>query len=242
MSAMVRQSRYLLMVATGCALIAMLGWGAVAQAADLDDAFAAPGTDVGTVTWIDEWRHRQASEEYRLQECLDDLAACDADWLTWRKVVLEGQSLPREAQIALANAFGNRVRYVSAQRMPARRIASVAEALAGLHYRCLDVAAMKVDLLTRLGWDPADLRLAVVQEAGYADDHAVAVVRHEGRVVILDHAAPPRSAGSLEREGRTYRLAATIHPETWSVRAFAPLEKRAAARASRLAATLNDGE
>jgi predicted transglutaminase-like cysteine proteinase len=98
--------------------------------------------------------------------------------------------LGAKARIEAVNAYVNRrVSFVDDRRQfgTADRWSAPAETLGSGRGDCEDYAIAKMALLRRAGFAPQDLYLVVLKDLVRRADHAVLVVRSEGRFLVLDN-------------------------------------------------------
>lgn len=121
----------------------------------------------------------------RVRESLEATALGEAD-----KVAHSLRRLDRYDAILAANAFVNsKVAFVSddhAHGSPDRWSAA-AETLRRGTGDCEDYAIAKLQLLRAAGFDAADLHFVILKDLARRADHAVLVVRHEDRFLVLDN-------------------------------------------------------
>jgi predicted transglutaminase-like cysteine proteinase len=107
-----------------------------------------------------------------------------------RQVPVGDQANGQLAKVALVNSWVNRhISFVSDIRSSgqADRWSGAAETLGRGQGDCEDYAITKLQLLKALGFSADDLYLSVVRDLVRRADHAVLVVRVEGRFFVLDN-------------------------------------------------------
>lgn len=109
------------------------------------------------------------------------------------------------ARIEAVNAYVNaRVRFVDDSRQygVADRWSSASDTLARGRGDCEDYALTKMAMLRRAGFADKDLYLVVLKDLVRRADHAVLVVRSEGRFLVLDNASDRLLDSAMIRDYR----------------------------------------
>jgi predicted transglutaminase-like cysteine proteinase len=108
----------------------------------------------------------------------------------WAQLIRAQRGLAQADQIAAVNIWVN-ARIAFADDIKAQGVAdqwaSAAQSLTRGRGDCEDYAIAKMQLLTTLGVDPSDIYLVIARDLVRQADHAVLVVRSEGRLVVLDN-------------------------------------------------------
>lgn len=108
----------------------------------------------------------------------------------WRPLVSDLRSAARLDQIERVNLWVNdRVAFTDDSDRQGRsdRWSRASDTLARGRGDCEDYAIAKMQLLRALGFADEDLYLTLVRDLVRRADHAVLVVRHEGRFLVLDN-------------------------------------------------------
>jgi len=108
----------------------------------------------------------------------------------WAPVIRENRSQQRAEQVAAINSWVNaRIRFVDdrARYGRADHWASAAQSLSSRQGDCEDYAIAKMQMLKALGMPDEDLYFVIARDLVRQADHALLVVRLDGKLVALDN-------------------------------------------------------
>lgn len=152
------------------------------------DVFGTVALNVGRTRYDERWQHAMANTDS------DALGRLTQSMATSSR---REQLFQVQAAVNRAIAFRNDI----ATRGRPDHWATAGETLSSRSGDCEDFAILKLQALRRLGFDPADLYLSIGRDR-MRGDHAVALVRLEGRFWALDNLrsipVPAESHGNFE--------------------------------------------
>lgn len=106
---------------------------------------------------------------------------------SWAPLLRQQRSRDRSAQLEAVNRWVNARVTFQNDRMAADRWSSLSETVSRGRGDCEDYAIAKMQLLSALGFPAEDLYLAIVKDLVRRADHALLVVRLDGRFLVLDN-------------------------------------------------------
>lgn len=132
-------------------------------------------------------------DRYRTEQSLEtapcaQLGALKCRLADWRRFLATLDGKPRHEQILAVNAYMNRRSYI--EDLPNYGVPDYWATPREFLTRdgdCEDYAIAKFMSLRHLGFRPEELRLVVLQDLNLNVAHAVLVVYHEGRALLLDN-------------------------------------------------------
>jgi predicted transglutaminase-like cysteine proteinase len=155
--------------------------------------------------YFDERATKQGGcDEAELNEC---------HYRTWKAFLSAVRDVPADMQLSRVNDFMNRHRYIvdpinwgvlDYWESPNQFFSKYGD--------CEDYAIAKFLSLRRLGWESNDMRIVVLQDGNLNLPHAVLVVRHDGKNLVLDNQL---TIVTEARRIRHYQPIFSVNEESW---------------------------
>jgi predicted transglutaminase-like cysteine proteinase len=199
-------------------LIALLGFLAAAPAGAVDrpNLFGTAETRSENLRPFSKWT--TVVDRYRAEQSLEaapcaQLGALKCRLADWRRFLSTLEGKPRHEQILAVNAHMNRRSYI--EDLPNYGVPDYWATPREFLTRdgdCEDYAIAKFMSLRALGFQPDELRLVVLQDLNLNVAHAVLVVYHDGKALLLDN----QIKQVVEtQQARHYRPLYSINERSW---------------------------